>query len=85
MHDEEPEAVTAYADETISNEALLELDVDLLIPAAIGNVITEENIADIQADLIVEGANGPITFAADSILVDRGIPVVPDSLANAGG
>lgn len=84
-HDEEPEAVTKYADETISNEALLELDVDLLIPAAIGNVITEDNVGDIQAEMIVEGANGPITFIADSILTDQEIPIVPDILANAGG
>ncbi len=84
-HEQEPEAVTHYAEETISNDALLELDVDLLIPAAIGNVITEANAADIQADLIVEGANGPITFIADSILADREIHVVPDILANAGG
>ena len=84
-HDEEPEAVTRYAEETISNEALLELDVDLLIPAAIGNVITEENAEDVQADMVVEGANGPATFAADSILNSREIPVVPDILANAGG
>ena len=84
-HDEEPEAVTQYADETISNDALLELDVDLLIPAAIGNVITEDNAGDIQAEMIVEGANGPITFIADSILTDREIQVVPDILANAGG
>jgi glutamate dehydrogenase (NAD(P)+) len=84
-HNEEPEAVTKYADETISNEALLELDVDLLVPAAIGNVITEDNAADVQAEMIVEGANGPITFTADSILADRETPVVPDILANAGG
>ncbi|QLH76638.1 Glu/Leu/Phe/Val dehydrogenase [Halosimplex rubrum] len=84
-HDEEPEAVTKYADETISNEDVLELDVDVLIPAAVGNVITENNVGDIQAALIVEGANGPITFAADSILAERGIPVIPDILANAGG
>lgn len=84
-HEQEPEAVTEYAEETISNEALLELDVDLLVPAAIGNVITEENAHDVQADLIVEGANGPTTFVADSILEERGIEVVPDILANAGG
>ncbi len=84
-HNEEPEAVTEYADETIGNERLLELDVDLLVPAAVGNVITEDNAADVRADLIVEAANGPITFVADSILADRGIPVVPDILANAGG
>ncbi|MFA9417342.1 glutamate dehydrogenase GdhB [Natrinema sp. HArc-T2] len=84
-HDEEPEAVTDYADETIENDELLTLDVDLLIPAAIGDVITEANADSIQADLIVEGANGPTTFAADAILAERDIPVVPDILANAGG
>ena len=84
-HDEEPEAVTKHADETISNEAILELDVDLLIPAAIGDVITESNAGDIQAGMIVEGANGPTTFVADSILADRDVPVIPDILANAGG
>ncbi|MFC7141522.1 glutamate dehydrogenase GdhB [Halosimplex aquaticum] len=85
FHDEEPEAVTKYADETVSNEAILELDVDLLVPAAVGNVVTEDNVDDIQADLIVEGANGPTTFAADSILDERGVHVIPDILANAGG
>ncbi|MFC7196410.1 glutamate dehydrogenase GdhB [Halosimplex aquaticum] len=85
LHDEEPEAVTKYADETVSNEAILELDVDLLVPAAVGNVVTEDNVDDIQADLIVEGANGPTTFAADSILDERGVHVIPDILANAGG
>ena len=84
-HDEEPEAVTDYADETIGNDELLTLDVDLLIPEAIGDVITEANADSIQADLIVEGANGPTTFAADAILAERDIPVVPDILANAGG
>jgi glutamate dehydrogenase (NAD(P)+) len=84
-HNEEPEAVAAHAAETISNEAILELDVDLLVPAAIGNVITEANAADIQADLIVEGANGPVSAVADSILADRDVPVVPDIIANAGG
>lgn len=84
-HDREPEAVTDHAEETIGNETLLELDVDLLIPAAVGNVITEDNATDIRADLIVEGANGPITFVADSIVAEREIPVVPDILANAGG
>lgn len=84
-HDEEPEAVTQYADEVISNDELLELDVDVLIPAALGNVITEANANAIQADIIVEGANGPITSAADVILSERKIPVIPDILANAGG
>lgn len=84
-HDEEPEAVTQYATDVISNDELLELDVDVLIPAAVGNVITETNANSIQADIIVEGANGPITSAADTILSEREIPVIPDILANAGG
>ncbi|MFP4590296.1 MAG: glutamate dehydrogenase GdhB [Halobacteriales archaeon] len=85
-HDEEPEAVLEYdAPAVISNEDLLELDVDVLIPAAIGNVITEDNADDIVADLVVEGANGPTTFGADAILAERDIAVIPDILANAGG
>jgi len=84
-HEEEPEAVATYADDLIPNEELLELDVDVLIPAAVGNVITEDNAGDIRADLVVEGANGPTTFAADSILEERGVHVIPDILANAGG
>ena len=69
----------------LTNEELLELDVDILIPAATENQITEENAGRIQADVIIEGANGPTTFDADSILVQKGITVVPDILANAGG
>ncbi|WP_293028340.1 glutamate dehydrogenase GdhB [Natronococcus sp.] len=85
-HEEEPEAVmTQDAPETLSNEAILELDVDVLIPAAIGNVITADNADDIVADIVVEGANGPTTFAADTILQERGVHVIPDILANAGG
>ncbi|ELZ74684.1 glutamate dehydrogenase [Haloferax larsenii JCM 13917] len=84
-HDEEPEAVTRDADTVISNDELLTLDVDVLVPAALGNVITQDNAADIQADLVVEGANGPTTAAADSILETRDIAVIPDILANAGG
>ncbi|ELZ00915.1 Glu/Leu/Phe/Val dehydrogenase [Natrialba chahannaoensis JCM 10990] len=85
-HEEEPEAVLEQdAPETLSNEEILELDVDVLIPAAVGNVITADNAGDIKADIIVEGANGPTTFAADSILEERDIPVIPDFLANAGG
>ena len=70
---------------TISNEALLELPVDVLIPAALENVITDTNAPLIQAKLILEMANGPTTPAADQLLFQRGIPVVPDILANAGG
>jgi glutamate dehydrogenase (NAD(P)+) len=85
-HDEEPEAVTRQnSTESLTNEELLELDVDVLIPAAVGNVLTEDNADDIEADLIVEGANGPTTSTASEIFAARDIPVVPDILANAGG
>ncbi|MEM6980208.1 MAG: glutamate dehydrogenase, partial [Planctomycetota bacterium] len=67
-------------------DALLTLDeVDVLIPAALGGVITESNVDDIHAKVIIEAANGPIYPAADKILFDRGVTVVPDILANAGG
>lgn len=69
----------------ISNEELLELDVDLLIPAALENQITKANAAKIKAPFIVEIANGPTTQEADSILEEKGIFVVPDVLANSGG
>ncbi|NUB93213.1 Glu/Leu/Phe/Val dehydrogenase [Haloterrigena sp. SYSU A121-1] len=85
-HEEEPEAVLEQdAPETLSNEAILELDVDVLIPAAVGNVITADNADAIDADIVVEGANGPTTFAADAILAERDVHVIPDILANAGG
>ena len=64
---------------------LLTLDVDVLLPAALENVITTRNAADIKARIICEGANGPTTAAADSILDENGIFVIPDILANAGG
>ncbi|MFT4868132.1 MAG: glutamate dehydrogenase [Candidatus Nanohaloarchaea archaeon] len=69
----------------ISNEELLELDVDFLIPAAIEGVITEDNADDIQADYIVEIANGPTTREADSILEEKDVKMIPDILANSGG
>jgi glutamate dehydrogenase (NAD(P)+) len=85
-HEEEPEAVMTYdAPETLSNDAILELDADVLIPAAVGNVLTADNAGDVRADLVVEGANGPTTSAADAIFEERGVPVIPDILANAGG
>jgi glutamate dehydrogenase (NAD(P)+) len=71
--------------EAIHPDLLLELDVDLLIPAAIEGVIHAGNAERVQARLIVEGANGPTTADADAILARRGITVVPDILANAGG
>lgn len=69
----------------ISNEALLELDVDVLVPAALEDQITEENAGEIKAKLIVEGANGPVSASADAMLDSKGIMIVPDILANAGG
>ena len=69
----------------ITNEELLELDVDVLVPAAVEGVITELNANSIKAKLILELANGPTTLKADKILEDKGVFVVPDILANAGG
>ena len=71
--------------EPISNEELLVLECDLLAPCGLEQVITEENAGKVKAKVICEGANGPTTPAADEILEDRGILVVPDVLANAGG
>lgn len=77
--------ISGFGGKSLSNPELLELDVDLLIPAAVGGVITGENAGKIRARLIVEGANAPVTKKADEILEKRGILVVPDILANAGG
>ena len=71
--------------ERVTNEALLELPCDVLIPAALEKVLTIENASRIQAKLIVEGANGPTTPEADHVFASRGIIVIPDILANAGG
>jgi len=71
--------------DTISNEELLELDVDVLIPAALENVITAENADRIKAKVVVELANGPTTPEADEILHKNGVYVIPDFLCNAGG
>nr|WP_297430306.1 Glu/Leu/Phe/Val dehydrogenase [uncultured Actinotalea sp.] len=71
--------------EPIDNDALLALDVDVLVPAAVEGVLTAQNAHDVQARLVVEGANGPTTADADRILTHRGVVVVPDILANAGG
>ncbi len=71
--------------ERISNEELLALDVDVLVPAALENVITRKNAPSIRARIICEGANGPTTAPADAILDEKGIFVIPDILANAGG
>jgi len=69
----------------ITNEELLALDVDCLIPAAVGNVLTAHNASAVRAKLVVEGANGPTTPEADAVFAEGGVPVVPDILANSGG
>lgn len=71
--------------EKISNQELLELDVDVLIPAAKEDQINKYNAPNIRAKIIAEGANGPVTASADAILDQKGIMVIPDILANAGG
>jgi glutamate dehydrogenase (NAD(P)+) len=71
--------------DSISNEELLELDVDILVPAAKEDQITSHNASKIKAKIIVEGANGPTVAKADPILDQKGILVVPDILANSGG
>jgi glutamate dehydrogenase (NAD(P)+) len=71
--------------ETISNDELLALECEVLLPAAMENVITHHNADKIRAKVIIEGANGPTAAGADEILNNKGIFVVPDILANAGG
>ena len=71
--------------DSVSNEELLELDCDVLIPAALGNQITEANADRIKARIVAEGANGPTTPGADRIIGERDIFLLPDILANAGG
>ncbi|MFC3478763.1 Glu/Leu/Phe/Val family dehydrogenase [Halobacterium litoreum] len=80
-------SVTGYdgATEEMTNEDLLTLDVDLLVPAALENAIDGDLAHDVDADVVVEAANGPLTPDADDVLTERGITVVPDILANAGG
>lgn len=77
--------VTTLFEDTITNKELLELDCDILVPAAISNQITAENAPNIKAKIVVEGANGPTTAEATKILTERGILLVPDVLASAGG
>ncbi|MBO8163039.1 MAG: Glu/Leu/Phe/Val dehydrogenase [Brevibacillus sp.] len=77
--------VTKLFTNTITNKELLELDCDILVPAAIENQITRENAHNIKASIVVEAANGPTTLEATKILTERGILLVPDVLASAGG
>ncbi len=71
--------------EHISNEELLELDVDVLVPAAIDSVVTKENCEKVRAKMIAEGANGPLTKEAVAYLTDKNVFIIPDILCNAGG
>jgi glutamate dehydrogenase/leucine dehydrogenase len=89
-----PEVIEGYETEQdlfdvdaaeISNDELLTLDVDVLVPAAIEDQITESNMADIRADVVLEMANGPTTPRADQYLSEQGVQIIPDILANAGG
>jgi len=85
-HKAETRTVVGYpGTDKITNEELLELDCEVLVPAALENEITRENADRIKARVISEGANGPTTPEADAILFDKGIFVIPDILANAGG
>jgi glutamate dehydrogenase (NAD(P)+) len=85
-HQKEAMSVTTYPQgDAVTNEELLELDCDILIPAAIQGVIGSHNADRIKAKLVVEAANAPTTPVADEILTDRGVTVVPDILANTGG
>jgi glutamate dehydrogenase (NAD(P)+) len=85
-HKQERGTLTGLANaEAVTNEELLEIQCDILAPCALEQVITEENADRIKAPVICEGANGPVTPTADAILEDRGVLVLPDVLANAGG
>ena len=85
-HAEDAGTVVGFRDaDYIDNDELLELDCEVLVPAAVGRVVNEDNAARVRADLIVEAANHPVTPEADAILEDRGVNVIPDILVNAGG
>jgi glutamate dehydrogenase/leucine dehydrogenase len=86
VHKEKKGSVVGFpGSKPISNEDLLELDVDILAPSALENAITSENAPQIKAKIVAEGANGPTTPDADDILSGKGIIVIPDILANGGG
>ena len=86
-HKDETGEVSGYpgASEELTNEELLTMGVDLLIPAALENAIDGDLAPDVEADIVVEAANGPLTPDADDVLTERGVHVLPDILANAGG
>src|SRR5262249_41652964 len=78
-------SLAAYAGEHITNEELLELECDILVLAALEDQVTGANAPRVKARMIAEGANGPTSLEADAIFAERGIPVLPDILTNAGG
>ena len=85
-HEEESESISSFpGGDTIGNDELLEVDCDMLIPAAIHGVINTNNADKVRAKVIIEAANGPTTPAADALLNDKATLVVPDILANSGG
>jgi glutamate dehydrogenase (NAD(P)+) len=85
-HKQEAGSVAGFPGaEAITNAELLEIECDVLVPAAIEGVITVKNADNVTARIICEAANGPISFEADKVLNDRGVFVVPDILANSGG
>jgi len=81
---EETGSISGFGDE-ITNDELLTMDVDVLVPAAIEDQITSDNMEEVRADVVVEMANGPTTPVADEYLSEKGVDVIPDILANAGG
>jgi glutamate dehydrogenase (NAD(P)+) len=74
-----------YPAEHVTNEELIELECEILVLAALEDQVTADNAPRVQASLVAEGANGPTSLEADAILAERGIPVLPDILTNAGG
>ncbi|MCA1840266.1 MAG: Glu/Leu/Phe/Val dehydrogenase [Actinomycetota bacterium] len=85
-HKKEAGTVSGFSDgDALTNEELIELDVDVIVPAALEGVINETNADQVQARIIAEGANGPTTPKADRLLSEKGVFIIPDILCNAGG
>ena len=85
-HKKNTQSVIGFPDtKNITNEKILEIDAEILVPAALDRVITAKNANNVKAKIICEGANGPTLPEADSILEEKDIMVLPDILANAGG
>lgn len=84
-HLEDNKTLEGFAAEKVDGEEILVYDCDILVPAALGGVLTKDNASDVKATIIVEGANGPTTPEADEIFAKNGVHVVPDIYANCGG